>query len=358
MKRLCILGVFVVVGGFVGCGSTSDDEAPAIPLSQVPSLYAGAICAAYEACVGPLLDLYLAEECVELTEPRISDELSRIQQAVDDGKVRYDGTKMQACVDALKKRGCSLDREVPECTAAIEGTVALGESCTMNVECAGDAYCNMTASCPGTCERRANAGTACAGDEDCASGLQCSDTTQLCFVPAGAGDRCGGGTAPDCEPDLFCLGSDPDAGQEGNCRSIAEAFKATEGQPCILGGAPFCEFDLRCVIDVDATSQITTSCGRPVTSAAACKTAIPDMCPIDQYCAVPVNQVDGVCTAKPGNGQPCAQRGNDTFCAPGTRCDGGTCRSLQRLGGTCQTDEVCYSTRCENNGCVSASSCQ
>jgi len=352
MKQLCILGVFAVIGGFVGCGSTSgDDETTAlpIPLSDFPSAYADATCGTYEACWGPILDLLLAgEDCLQTAQTAISDELSRIEQAVQDGKVKYDGAKLQACLDAVKARGCGLGGEPPECTAAIDGTVALGQPCSMNLECAGgDTYCRTTTTCPGTCERKENAGAACTGNDDCAAGLRCSDTTQLCFVPAGAGDRCGGGTAPDCEPGLFCLGEDADAGQEGNYRSIAEAFSGTVGEACILNSTPFCEPDLRCVVDaVNATTgEITTRCSAPVASAAACKTAYPDMCPVDQYCAVPANQLNGVCTARPGNGQPCAQRGNDTFCAPGTRCDGGTCRSLQKLGGACQTNDVCYSGR-------------
>jgi hypothetical protein len=367
MQQKSCVCVLVALAWSAGCGSTTDDDGRSttpVPLEEIPALYGEAYCQAARACWGDVLELLLAgEDCAASTQTALGDELSGIEQAVDEGTVRYDGTKIQACVDAVVARGCDSGPEPPECTAAIDGTVQIGGACSMTIECAGaDTYCKTSASCPGTCERRESAGSSCERDSDCAAGLACSEQTQRCFAPVSAGDRCGGGIEPECGPGLFCLGEDEDQGRAGNCRAIDEAFSGAEGDSCLLDGAPFCEASLRCVIDsIDPTTgQIVTHCSPPITSGSACKLSFPDVCPVDEYCAVPPQSLDGTCTPKPGAGELCGTRSDEdaNICAPGMRCDAGTCRPRQRLGGTCQTDVVCYSNTCEGGACVSSGSCE
>jgi hypothetical protein len=249
----------------------------------------------------------------------------------------------------------------------LDGTVALGGDCSESLECQGaDTYCKAGGACPGRCAARESAGGPCGVNDDCAAGLRCDRDSAnkeewVCYEPARPGDRCGGGTAPECEPGLICLGEDSDQGRSGNCRTTSEAFSGSSGDRCILD-SPFCQADLRCVIEsVDvATGNITTRCGAPVASGAACKMAYPDVCPFDEYCAVPPQSLDGTCRPKPGAGQACAARGDDPpdICAPGTRCDGGQCRPRQRLGGSCQGGSVCYSELCLDGGCAPAGACE
>jgi hypothetical protein len=363
----CVFGLLGLLGitAVASCGGSSDeDSAVSIPFDELPSRYADATCSAAQACWGSLLSVLLGgQDCQTLYETAISDELDRLKQAIDQGTLRYDGTKLQACIDAVKARGCGDGPEPPECTAAIDGTVALGGDCSLSAECKGaDTYCKTGATCPGQCALRETAGSVCKSDDDCGAGLRCSTPPspeqRLCFVPVAEGARCGGGTLPDCASGLFCLGEDASSAQTGTCRTISQAFSAKSGETCLINGQPFCTADLRCAIQSfdPVTNTPTTSCVAVVASGAACKLAYPDMCPIDQYCAVPPQMIDGVCTAKPGAGKPCAARGTDAadICAPGTRCDGGICRPLQHLGGSCQTDDVCYNGNCVDNGCASS----
>jgi len=301
------------------------------------------------------------ENCENLIETTVRDDLARVEQAIAAGKVRYDGHKLEACLDKLRTLGCKNAPEPAECTAAVDGTVAEGGECSMSAECAGGAmYCKTDAACPGRCAPLETAGGSCKRDSECAANLKCSEATSRCIRPAEVGEACEAG-APECQGGLFCIGSDNDAGRQGQCRTLKDGFSVGAGQPC-LQTAPFCEPSLRCVVESvnPSTGAITTRCAQPVASAAPCQLAYPDVCPGDQYCAIAGGASTGRCTAKPGNGQPCAMRtpNEDPICAPGTRCDSGTCRQLQKLGGSCQSDDVCYSGNCINSGCAPSGACE
>src|SRR5690349_12952116 len=86
----------------VGCGGSNDDALKGdgdISLSELPPLYAKALCDAQRACVGEVLALFIpGEDCVANAETAIRDVLPRIEQGVSAGKIRYDGTKIQACI--------------------------------------------------------------------------------------------------------------------------------------------------------------------------------------------------------------------------------------------------------------------
>ena len=316
MKK--ILGI-CTVGVFAACGSTSDNDGlgdGTITIDEFPPAYAKVNCDIARACYGEVFDLLVSgEDCQANAETGINDELPRIKAAIESGKVRYDGSKLRACFDAARARGCVDGPEPAECTAAIDGTVEVGGSCASNIECkGGETYCKSTAACPGTCTAREPAGTTCQSDSQCASNLQCSEATSRCEQPAAAGADCRGASAPDCGEGLFCIGNDQDTGVPGKCRTLADGFSVAAGGACLLNGAAFCQPSLRCTIEsVDPITQnIVTRCSPPVASGASCKLSYPDVCPFNQYCAVPAQALDGTCEAKPGNAQPCAARGTDT----------------------------------------------
>jgi hypothetical protein len=358
-----VLGIGALLSASAACGSTSDDGLTGrdISLADAPPAYAKAYCDLLRGCWGELLNVILpGEKCEDLMETRVRDELARVEQAIAAGKVRYDGSKLQACLDKLRTGGCANAPEPAECTAAVDGTVAEGAECSMSAECAGSAsYCKTDASCPGRCAPLETAGGPCSRDSECAANLKCSQATSRCIRPAALGEACEAG-APECQGGLFCIGSN-DSGRQGQCQTLKDGFSVSAGQPC-LQTAPFCEPSLRCAVESvnQTTGVITTRCAQPVASGAPCQLAYPDVCPNDQYCAIAGGASNGRCTAKPGNGQPCAMRTQteDPICAPNTRCDAGTCRQLQKLGGSCQTDAVCYSENCINGGCAPSGACE
>ncbi len=355
--------------GVTACGGDSSEfQAMGVPIEEVPAKYAAALCEAYSACLGPLAEIYLpGEDCAVRTTDVIEDGFGSIQAAVDAKRVKYDGTKVEACIAELEARSCDalLERDSEACGAVLVGTIADGEDCSQNEECEGDAYCSFDVSCPGTCSPLETTGGACRADSNCASGLVCSETTERCVTPAGPGDLCGG-AEPECEPGYFCKGADNDAGTSGNCRGHDEVFAAGAGDACDILQNDFCDSDLSCAIDaVTLQGAIEASCTAQVGSGDACKIAIPDMCPPDEYCDVPKSMplmLEGTCTPRPQVGEPCgfATPFDETgsICEAYARCDGGNCRALATLGESCETGDVCLSGHCEGGGCVSGDHCE
>ncbi|HEX2880176.1 MAG TPA: hypothetical protein VHO25_11660 [Polyangiaceae bacterium] len=350
-------------GGFTSAGGTTGTGMN-VPLDDVPAMYAAALCDAYLDCAGPLLEVFQpGEDCTALNTARIDDSFGPVQDAIDADRIVYDGTHIEACVNDIRGRSCAqlLERETPECEAALRGTVALGDDCTLNEECVGSAFCKVEAACPGVCTALLGAGEDCTESNQCASGLECGDD-QICVEPAGPGDVCQGGEA-DCAPGYLCAGANEDNNTSGNCRTFDEVFTVGSGQPCSFFDGELCQTNLVCEIQsIDAMTGITAICAAKKGAGQPCRVAIPDQCPNDQYCAVVPNTLEGTCTARPAAGQPCAPSALDdnalTICIQGTQCDDGTCRARARLGQSCTVDAVCLSEHCLNGTCVNATTCE
>jgi hypothetical protein len=343
-------------GGTPSGGGTSIDE--------LPALYSQAICEAYENCFGPLFDVYLqGEDCLTRTTTRLEDELPRFKEAIDEGRLAYDGRKVETCTDEVRALDCEdlLNRESATCQAVFDGTLALGDYCAMDEECQGSSYCKFEDSCPGTCAKLELEGGGCSSDSSCESGLSCSNETGRCVVPAGPGDRCNQGE-PECAPGYLCAGANDDQNLSGNCRTFEEVFAAAEGESCDPLTTKLCAQGLVCRIDgITAMGEIEAVCAEGVEAGAACNLALPDACPDGQYCDIPANTLTGTCKARPGIGQPCGKSPFDmtgTICEEYARCDGATCRALGHLGDGCSSDASCYSDHCVGGKCVASEGCE
>lgn len=366
MKRLAFsVCAFVAL---VGCGSSSDDgdgdggpKDAGTPLDDVPQLYAAALCGAYERCIGPLFDLYLqGEDCLVRTTRRLEDDWPRIEDAVDENRIHYDGAAVEGCLDAIESYDCAdlLEREDPACSQVLEGTIAAGAYCALNEECAGDLYCKSDSQCPGTCSEREASGADCESDNNCASGLVCSKVTQRCEEPAGAGDLCQQGH-PDCAPGYGCAGASEDENRPGNCRTNAEIFAREAGESCDPVGGTLCTEGSVCRVDgVVPETGIVATCAARVGAGAACNLSFPSSCPTGQYCDVAQGMLEGTCQARPAAGEPCGREFKPDICAAYARCDGTTCRALAHLGDACTNDDVCYSEHCLNGKCAPSEGCE
>ena len=358
MRLLRLVPFALMVGLAPACGGDSDGNSPApVPLEELPAKYASALCAAYDNCWGDLLEVFRpGEDCAANTTTRIDEELATLPAAIDAGRVKYDGTKVQACLDEVAAAGCEflIEREAEACELVFEGTVAAGGDCERNEECEGDQYCDSSDACPGTCSPLEQAGGPCTGDSDCTGGLKCG-AAALCVAPAQAGEACKGGE-PDCVDGYFCLGNDDAQNMPGECVPISEAFVGEEGDEC--SGEGLCALDLSCHITMFA--PVSGECTQRVGSGDPCGFAIPDQCPADEYCTgVTLLTPEGTCTSKPEAGEPCGTNllGVANVCAPDTRCDAGMCRDLAHLGEECTVSTTCYSDSCVDGGCVPSNSC-
>lgn len=360
--RVCSTFSVLVLLAAAACSGSSDerDHTENVPLSELPQRYAGALCEAYENCLGDALTLFLSGvDCVDRTEPAIAEAIPRFERAIDEGTLVYRGDELEACLAELRGRNCEelLDRESEACLRALDGTVPLGGECEFDEDCAGHAFCASNGACPGTCSALATAGEACDEDEHCASALVCSEETGRCVEPGGEGDVCAGGE-PECAPGLVCAGADENAGTPGACEPYSSFLSGALGDECSL--EQLCQGELVCVVRV-ALDGITGTCSEPVEAGAACSVAFPDACPSHQYCAVTGVSLEGSCTELPAPGEACAVpplQLEASLCAPGDNCDGGICRAPATLGSGCSEDATCLSRHCVDGACVAGSACE
>jgi hypothetical protein len=361
--RFCstFLGFFALASA--GCSGSSEENGggDSVPLSDVPELYAEALCEAYSNCFGDALTLFLSGVgCVDRTTPIIAEAIPRFERAIDEGKLVYRGNKIEACFAELRARSCTelLDRDSETCLAALDGTVPLEAQCDFDEDCAGNAFCaSPDGSCPGACSPLGIAGDTCGEDDHCASGLVCSEQTERCVEPGADGATCGAGN-PECAPGFACSGADEGAGTAGTCAPYDEFLSGALGDACSLDA--LCQADLVCVVSA-FVGGIAGTCSEPVGANAACEVAFPDACPADQYCAVEGLSLGGTCSPLPAEGEACAPAPLETegsLCAPGDNCDAGTCRAPATLGSGCSEDATCLSGHCVDGACVAGSACE
>ncbi len=368
------LGIHWFVGAALllsACGDDSDgDRTESVPLEDAPGALASAFCEARLRCFPAEARSLTASRCTDIFEHAVrAGGFDQTIEAVEDGKATYDAAEAGRCVDALANRPCEdLDAgELPECQATLEGTIARGDDCALDAECAGDSICEFEGSCPGTCAARLSAGEACDGENGrCADGLVCSDATDRCAEPAGEGDPCGGGVEVQCETPLICLGDDAAEDRPGECEEQEAVFTGQLGDDCEFAEGPLCEPDLSCVLEqVTAGGMLEAACRDPAEAGGDCGFALPSQCPVEQYCAG-LNlglllDLEGTCEDLPAEGEDCGDVGLPNaapVCAPGLTCVSGECRERRDNGQSCDSDAECWSDNCDGGGCAPTASCE
>ena len=104
-----LVGVFGLVAG---CGGTDTgnalNDAPGISVEDLPAKYAVALCQAYTNCAGDLYAIFRpGEDCVTNTTTTLTEALAPLPDSIKAGTVKYDGTKVQACLDEISSGDCS-----------------------------------------------------------------------------------------------------------------------------------------------------------------------------------------------------------------------------------------------------------
>lgn len=347
MKRSWVMGSLLVLAACDG----------GVPLESLPTEAASVICGIAETCFGRLADrVGGGSECrMDLEGGFANGALPRWQAAIDAGTLTYDPALGSACVDAQRAAGCSIFISPPPqaCRDMFTGTVAVGGACSLNEECAGDAYC-AGAGCPdvpGTCTARTGSGSACTSTEQCQSGLLCEN--QVCRAPQSAsGGTCGGTTGLACPIDQICV--TPGEGMPGTCTPLTTVFAGSVGEPCDLRSFDFCSPELSCVVTGLSGTEPAMSCAAIASSGGTCNGGIPDMCPLGEYCdAQPfMLMFEGTCRPSPTAGQPCAMNLSGSVCAPGLECVGGNCIEVRDNGESCTMGAGCYSGYCDAGRCA------
>ena len=360
-----IASPFLVGLVLAGCGSddppvASNPSLQAGPsIDELPAKLAEVVCGVAARCLGPSLPLFLrGEDCVTLNTRTIADgDIGASKRLVAEGKLVYDATKVQGCLDAYKAGGCAqLENRAPDaCHAVFSGKVAPGSPCGAGPECEQGSFCQAGAGCPGTCATRKAAGLACVSDDACVDGLAC--VRGVCAARVGDGAACSDSGAA-CKSELLCI--EKNDAKVGVCRSPTTVFVATNGTACDLSKGPYCAIGSVCQLDTISGSGATFVCTPPVASGAKCKVAVPDACPESEYCAVDFNAkppiLEATCTKRPTAGESCAL--SSARCAPYQVCEKGVCREKQRLGGACESAQGCYSKICKGGVCAEGLACE
>jgi len=364
--RWCI-GLSLVSLVPLACGSSfSTVEAYKPTVSDVPYNLAQYSCSALQKCSSHVAELVFGpNDCVTLLSKRFEAALQpSLDDAVRAGTMKFDGSKLAACLTKIEALGCAaLDNVyVAACESALGGTVAYGGSCAFDGECKGDAYCQSTGTCPGKCAQREMAGAACRDDAACQAGDKCFEGK--CTQRIAAGAAC---TQNDvgCSSGFVC---GPDVGSGRTCVAMDTLFVRTAGDDCSLLGAELCEQDSYCAVTALSLQGATMSCVGQASHGGACNFSYPDMCPSDQYCSgtdteasTPV--IEGNCGPLPTQGEPCtglAQPGR--LCAEDHVCvkvgEGNKCHKLQQNGRACAVDADCYSEHCVGTICAPKADCE
>jgi uncharacterized protein (TIGR03382 family) len=190
----------------LACGGAVQPE-PGVSPNDAPKLLAPAICAkAYQCCTTAQLmhndnagtDV---ASCESKTETALSGQVMAIEASERKGRVNYDGTKVQGCLDYLTDPNtmcADLNMTfhlagVPACAAFLEPKVAIGGACTLDFECI-DGFCDVTGvaqGADGTCRALGKQGDSCANMGRCEADLTCDATAMTCAIapatPPGGG---------------------------------------------------------------------------------------------------------------------------------------------------------------------------
>ncbi len=364
-----VVGGLFVAMALVSCGDSEDGGGAYsnVSVEEMPAAIADAYCSLVEECAPQFSSLlFKEEECRTLFTRTFEDEsFNSLEAAINDGRVLYDSSAAAACINELKSAPCEslLDRSQPSCEAALQGTVARGDECSVDAECEGDSICVFSDNqCPGTCQGRLAAGEECNDDDRCQDGLICSEATGRCATPAGSGEACGGGVEPQCAPGMFCIGEDDATQEAGTCLEESTLFTSAEGSACSFADGPLCQEGLSCVVDeIDGTTPIYR-CRPKAASGGTCKFGVPDQCPKGEHCNITLAELflgttEKNCEPLPKVGEACSPALFSNACEAYARCVDGTCEAMRRLGESCSVDAVCYSGRCVNGGCA-ASACE
>ena len=330
-------------------------QSNAVDEAAIANSLATAICGALLECVGPALLAQLTghEDCPGYFGASLAqNDFGGLAASIARGQIVLNRAQLETCYRDTRQLGCQVQTQrLPEsCATAIEGRRALGESCRLNAECAGQAFCPVTSACPRVCQPTKPKGQACNRDDECQRGLLCG-ADHICNAPAAEAAPCAGTSRAVCPLGRSCVGgSDTVAGR---CQANATIQIGALGESCD-GAAMLCRDGLSCGYG----GKSGLECQAAVNKAAACHLALPGQCPLDSYCNAASATAAGTCIDLPKDGQACALGDQ---CAPAHVCvvqgDKPICRRWLNLGEDCTDHGLCRSGTCSEGRCTVRGSC-
>jgi hypothetical protein len=261
-----------------------------------------------------------------------SIDLSQFIDAVNAGKIIYDGAAAATCFAATSLVGvaCTTTAQQavpndPSCAHIFNGTVAEGGPCTQPDECVS-ASCNL------------DLVTGCSGTPGCCTGA-CAPTAPAASAPLPVGADCSA-AGSSCVAGAFCSAS-----------TALCVANVTVGQPCDNATEKFCGPGLTCLPAPGGTQQV---CLAPPAEGETCATGLP--CDgLDDFC----DPATRTCQPEIGVGGACP---NGVGCVDYAQCDGRTrtCVENGQVGDSCSLSDgsLCLgSLQCTTEGASSDGRC-
>jgi len=261
-----------------------------------------------------------------------SIDLSQFIDAVNAGKIIYDGAAAATCFAATSLVGvaCTTTAQQavpndPSCAHIFNGTVAEGGPCSQPDECVS-ASCNL------------DVVTGCSGTPGCCTGA-CAPTAPAASAPLPVGADCSA-AGLSCVAGAFCSAS-----------TALCVANVTVGQPCDNATEKFCGPGLTCLPAPGGTQQV---CLAPPAEGETCATGLP--CDgLDDFC----DPATRTCQPEIGVGGACP---DGVGCVDYAQCDGRTrtCVENGQVGDSCSLSDgsLCLgSLQCTTEGASSDGRC-
>lgn len=332
--------------------------------------WADVLCEKIDTCFAGFAEILAGPNCRDDWKNRIITGLDAFNASAEAGRLTFDSDAWASCVDSARAASCEgLQFDgifgLLECGESITGNVADGESCGIDLDCAEASFClnEPTDACGGVCTPKYDVGTSCDRDDACSNGV----CREVCAEIVAEGEACDENeTAEEGQAPRVCasgFGCGISEGEmEATCRVTTPTFEVTEGQPCgTEEPSNLCEPDLFCGFNED----FSLSCKPRVALGETCGVGFLNSCQTGAACVgIDVENMifTGTCEALPGDGEPCLPEGLFR-CESGLACtEAGVCERPGLLGEACDTEEQCFSGRCEadadgNKVCVAQPVC-
>jgi hypothetical protein len=298
-------------------------------------------------------------DCVPYKQLALEDQLYIDKLAVQQGRIKLDDAKAQACLQQLMGQACNPKAGVPNpnpnpmmmdaCANVFVGVTPLGQPCQFAGECVNGAHCVSDQLTPGSgvCVPFQELGQICNDTTDCdplaQPALYCAKQDYKCHVRSAVGGPCAYTLDVAGQPQLPLLLECDNTAANVYCDPLSLTCKTlpTTGQPCLTnlppGVAYACDPDptlhLVCQAMVGSTTGICTG---PAKLNQACSPQI--QCDTGLYCDPTMN----VCLNLPTLNQSCQTIGQcqmPYFC--NFQKNNGTCDQPAQANQPCPAGTIC-----------------
>ena len=200
----------VFLGFVLGCGGGGSSSGGGVSVDQLPTKYGQIICAQnFKCCTADDLSGKTMSTCVSNYQAFGTLFVPSLNSSIAKGRVKYDGVKMAACLDAFNAQSCDTWKnpgmasptDATACDGALTPLVPAGGACQQDGDCitgtcdGGDSGTVTGTPMDGTCAPMSTmpapvaTGASCAS-APCASTDYCDSTTVTCQKVKAAGESC------------------------------------------------------------------------------------------------------------------------------------------------------------------------